>query len=155
MIHFSHFVKNPLKSSLYPRINSTEIMSTCLLPHGKYSLYPGSPHLIFISVSAVTPTQVIYTIQNAQGQTEQHSIATNFVLWSTGIAMNPFTSRVSNLLPNQVHKRAIEVDAHLRVKGTPLGEVYAVGDCATVRTLSQISPKLMLIEIFKRLKPLF
>lgn len=48
--------------------------------------------------------------------------------------MNPFTSRVSELLPNQVHKRAIEVDAHLRVKGTPLGEVYAVGDCATVRT---------------------
>lgn len=55
--------------------------------------------------------------------------------------MNPFTSRVSNLLPNQVHKRAIEVDAHLRVKGTPLGEVYAVGDCATVHTPSHVSPK--------------
>ncbi|KAF8809117.1 nucleotide-binding domain-containing protein [Phlegmacium glaucopus] len=85
-------------------------------------------------VAAVTPTHVIYTIRNAQGQTEQHSIPTNFVLWSTGIAMNPFTLRVSNLLPNQVHKRAIEVDAHLRVKGAPLGEVYAVGDCATIET---------------------
>ena len=136
-------------------------MSTCLLPHGKFKfgLYLRNPHLkslIFTSVSAVTPTHVIYTIRNAQGQTEQHSIATNFVLWSTGIAMNPFTSRVSNLLPNQVHKRAIEVDAHLRVKGTPLGEVYAVGDCATVCTSSWISPKLMLIiVIFGRLKPLF
>jgi len=46
--------------------------------------------------------------------------------------MNPFTKRVSSLLPNQAHKRAIETDAHLRVKGAPLGELYAVGDCATV-----------------------
>ncbi len=63
---------------------------------------------------------------------EQHTVPHNFVLWSTGIAMNPFTKRVTNLLPNQVHKKAIEVDAHLRVKGAPLGTVYAVGDCATV-----------------------
>ena len=49
--------------------------------------------------------------------------------------MNPFTQRVSDLLPNQVHKKAIVVDAHLRVKGAPLGEVYAIGDCATVRVL--------------------
>jgi hypothetical protein len=35
---------------------------------------------------AVTPTKVIYTIQNAQGQIEQHLIRTNFVLWLTGIA---------------------------------------------------------------------
>jgi NADH dehydrogenase FAD-containing subunit len=68
--------------------------------------------------------------------------------------MNPFTSRVSDLLPNQVHKKAIEVDAHLRVKGTPLGEVYAVGDCATVHALPRFS---MLIADcdFERLKPLF
>lgn len=46
--------------------------------------------------------------------------------------MNPFTARVSSLLPNQVHKKAIEVDAHLRVNGAPLGDVYAIGDCATV-----------------------
>ena len=37
--------------------------------------------------------------------------------------------------PNQVHKKAIEVDAHLRVKGAPVGEVYAIGDASTVRTL--------------------
>jgi NADH dehydrogenase FAD-containing subunit len=46
--------------------------------------------------------------------------------------MNPFTQRVSNLLPNQVHKKAIVVDAHLRVKGAPLGTVYAIGDASTV-----------------------
>jgi len=47
--------------------------------------------------------------------------------------MNPFAQRVTDLLPNQVHKKAIEVDAHLRVKGSPLGDIYAIGDCATVR----------------------
>jgi NADH dehydrogenase FAD-containing subunit len=36
----------------------------------------------------------------------------------------------------QVHKKAIEVDAHLRVRGAPLGTVYAVGDCATVRVIT-------------------
>jgi NADH dehydrogenase FAD-containing subunit len=49
--------------------------------------------------------------------------------------MNPFTALVSSLLPNQVHKKAIEVDAQLRVKGAPLGDVYAIGDCATVMTV--------------------
>lgn len=34
--------------------------------------------------------------------------------------------------PNQVHKKAIEVDAHLRVKGAPVGDVYAIGDASTV-----------------------
>ena len=135
--HFSHLVTNPLKSSCVQEKIQTRpcrpaYFRTVSLA---YILKPSSSCLIFISVSAVTPTKVLYTIRNDQGQTEQHSIATNFVLWSTGIAMNPFTSRVSALLPNQVHKRAIEVDAHLRVKGTPLGEVYAVGDCATVRAL--------------------
>ena len=28
--------------------------------------------------------------------------------------------------------KAIEVDAHLRVKGAPLGTVYAVGDASSV-----------------------
>ena len=83
-------------------------------------------------VAGITPTHVLYTTRNANGETEQHSIPSNFVLWSTGIAMNPFTQRVSSLLPNQVHKKAIEVDSHLRVNGAPKGEVYAVGDCATV-----------------------
>ncbi|PPQ74811.1 hypothetical protein CVT24_003681 [Panaeolus cyanescens] len=85
-------------------------------------------------VAGVTPTHVLYTKKNEKGETEQHSIPTNFVLWSTGIAMNPFTRRVTDLLPNQVHKKAIEVDAHLRVNGAPAGEVYAIGDCATIET---------------------
>ena len=85
-----------------------------------------------LSVDAVHPDSVIYTKRAPDGKVSKHVIPTNFVLWSTGIAMNPFTERVSNLLPNQFHKRAIEVDAYLRVKGAPLGDVYAIGDCATV-----------------------
>ncbi|KZT26577.1 nucleotide-binding domain-containing protein [Neolentinus lepideus HHB14362 ss-1] len=85
-------------------------------------------------VKEVHPDKVLFTQKNPDGSFETLEVPTNFVLWSTGIAMNPFTQRVSNLLPNQVHKKAIEVDAHLRVKGAPIGEVYAIGDCATIET---------------------
>ncbi|KAL0574694.1 hypothetical protein V5O48_007279 [Marasmius crinis-equi] len=85
-------------------------------------------------VAAVTPTHVLYTTRNKDGKVEQHSIPTNFTLWSTGIAMNPFTRRLTDLLPNQVHKKAVEVDAHLRVKGAPRGEIFAIGDCSTIET---------------------
>lgn len=85
------------------------------------------------SVGEVRPDHVVYTTKDPDtGAIVEHTIPSNFVLWSTGIAMNPFTARVSSLLPNQVHKKAIEVDAHLRVLGAPLGDVYAIGDCATV-----------------------
>lgn len=79
------------------------------------------------------PERVVYTKKDKEtGKYVEYEIPAGFVLWSTGIAMNPFTSKVAGYLPNQVHKRAIEVDSHLRVKGAPLGDVYAIGDCATV-----------------------
>ena len=50
-------------------------------------------------VSAVHPDKVVYTTKNLKdGSVEKHEIPTNFVLWSTGIAMNPFVRRVSSLL---------------------------------------------------------
>ncbi|KAI0283089.1 nucleotide-binding domain-containing protein [Russula aff. rugulosa BPL654] len=97
-------------------------------------------------VGEVRPDHVVYTTKDPDtGAVVKHTIPTNFVLWSTGIAMNPFTARVSSLLPNQVHKKAIEVDAHLRVKGAPLGDVYAIGDCATTET-SVVAHLLELVE---------
>ena len=86
-------------------------------------------------VKEIQPDRVIYTTKGEGGRLVEHEIPCNFVLWSTGIAMNPFTRRVSSLLPNQVHFKAIEVDAHLRVKGAPLGTVYAIGDASVVRDL--------------------
>jgi NADH dehydrogenase len=47
--------------------------------------------------------------------------------------MNPFVRRLVQLLPNQYNQKAIQVDDQLRVKGAPLGTVYALGDAATVR----------------------
>ncbi|KAH7107705.1 nucleotide-binding domain-containing protein [Auriculariales sp. MPI-PUGE-AT-0066] len=86
-------------------------------------------------VQGIHEDHVTYTTKDpASGRTIEHKIPANFVLWSTGISKNPFAERVTSLVPNQVHKRAIETDAHLRVKGAPLGTVYAIGDCATVET---------------------
>lgn len=56
-------------------------------------------------VKAVYPDRVEYEQREADGKKTLYSIPSNFVLWSTGIAMNPFTQRVSNLLPNQVHRK--------------------------------------------------
>ena len=37
------------------------------------------------------------------------------------------------LIHVQQNRHALETDTHLRVLGAPLGDVYAVGDCATVQ----------------------
>ncbi|CAG7851984.1 External alternative NAD(P)H-ubiquinone oxidoreductase B1, mitochondrial; AltName: Full=External alternative NADH dehydrogenase NDB1; AltName: Full=NADH:ubiquinone reductase (non-electrogenic) NDB1; Flags: Precursor [Serendipita indica DSM 11827] len=104
-------------------------------------------------VKEVWKDKVVYTIRAEEKDKDgkvvkvnkEVSVPSNFVLWSTGIAMNPFTRRVSDLLPNQVHKKAIEVDAHLRVVGAPLGTVYALGDAATIET-SVVSHILELVD---------
>lgn len=49
--------------------------------------------------------------------------------------MQPFTKRLVELLPNQYHSKAVEVDNYLRVRGAPKGTVYALGDAATVSPL--------------------
>lgn len=57
-------------------------------------------------VKEVTESSVIYTVKDSHSdKVVEHEIPCNFTLWSTGIAMNPFTQRVSDLLPNQVHKK--------------------------------------------------
>jgi len=96
-------------------------------------------------VASVEADHVKYTVKGEDGKTKTIELPTNFVLWSTGISMNPFTQRVSDLLPNQVHKKAIEVDAHLRVKGAPVGDVYAIGDASTIET-SVVSHLLDLVD---------
>ena len=61
-------------------------------------LHDGVTLITNARVSAVTSDSVVYTTRTKDGKTETHTIPTNFVLWSTGIAMNPFTARVSSLL---------------------------------------------------------
>lgn len=45
--------------------------------------------------------------------------------------MQPFTKRLVDILPNQFHSKAVQVDGFLRVKGAPKGTVYAIGDAST------------------------
>jgi len=53
--------------------------------------------------------------------------------------MQPFTKRLVELLPNQFHSKAVQVDGFLRVKGAPEGTVYAIGDASTVSYFTTIT----------------
>ncbi|KAJ9116143.1 hypothetical protein QFC20_000822 [Naganishia adeliensis] len=89
-------------------------------------------------VSAVYPDRIAITVKtnpkDPNSKLEKREYPAGFVLWSTGIAMNPFVKTLVEKLPNQHHSKAIVVDNHLRVKGSPLGTVYCVGDAATIDT---------------------
>jgi len=54
-------------------------------------------------------------------------------LWLTTTARADLSKRLSDKLEGQNNKHALETDPHLRVIGAPLGDVYAIGDCATVQ----------------------
>lgn len=113
--------------------------------------------LIRNRVSEVTPEKVILTIKDSKDKSAKAKtveIPSGFVLWSTGIgeyslslddragrlsllaAMQPFTKRLVELLPNQYHNKAVQVDGYLRVTGAPTGTVYAIGDASTVSFVS-------------------
>ena len=100
----------------------------------KRFLHSGIDAVLNARVKSISPTEVKYSQKDENGKVTEHSIPSGFVLWSTGIAMSPFAQQVANLLPNQYHHHALEIDSHLRVKGAPSGTVYAIGDAATVET---------------------
>lgn len=82
-------------------------------------------------------------------------IPMGFCLWSTGVgelilthplfpnsklmttcpfqARAGFCKKLSDKIDSQSNKHALETDSHLRLVGTPLGDVYAIGDCSTVQ----------------------
>lgn len=87
-------------------------------------------------VQKVEEDAVTVSIKDPKNPDSKPSIEvlpSGFTLWSTGIAMNPFTKTVVEKLPNQFHRKAVEVDQHLRVRGAPPGTIYAIGDASTVR----------------------
>ncbi|SCU90963.1 LAME_0E10660g1_1 [Lachancea meyersii CBS 8951] len=87
-------------------------------------------------VHKILPDRVVFTQKNAEtGENELKELPFGLCLWSTGVAQNPLAKQVvQDLSAFQRNRRAIETDSHLRVLGAPSGEVYAIGDCATVRT---------------------
>ena len=48
-------------------------------------------------------------------------------------ARAPISETLSNKLDGQNNKHALVTDAHLRVVGAPLGDIYAIGDCSTLQ----------------------
>ncbi|KAJ5138991.1 Calcium-binding EF-hand, partial [Penicillium bovifimosum] len=83
-------------------------------------------------VKEVRPDRVLFS-QVEDGKTIVKEIPTGFCLWSTGVARAEISETISNKLESQNNKHALETDSHLRLIGAPLGDVYAIGDCATVQ----------------------
>jgi len=62
-----------------------------------------------------------------------HSMDYGVLLWVGGVRMRPFVRELCEKIGKengQNDRRGLVVDECLRVKGTPLGEVFAMGDCA-------------------------
>ncbi|KAK9480233.1 pyridine nucleotide-disulfide oxidoreductase-domain-containing protein [Lipomyces japonicus] len=85
-------------------------------------------------VSKVLPDKVVFTQKDENGTPIHKELPYGLCLWSTGVAQCDLTKDLVASIPAQKNRRAIETDSHLRVIGAPLGEVYAIGDCSTVRT---------------------
>ncbi|KKA17027.1 NADH:ubiquinone reductase (H(+)-translocating) [Rasamsonia emersonii CBS 393.64] len=83
-------------------------------------------------VKEVQPDKILFT-QMEDGKLVTKELPMGFCLWSTGVAQTEFAKRLAKKLAGQNNKHALETDTHLRLIGAPLGDVYAIGDCATVQ----------------------
>ena len=86
-------------------------------------------------VKEVLPDRILYS-QKGEGENAKivtKEIPMGFCLWSTGVAQTDFCKRLASKLDGQNNKHALETDTHLRLSGSPLGDVYAIGDCSTVQ----------------------
>lgn len=89
-------------------------------------------------VKEVFPDRVVFTQkdENEPHKTIEKELPFGLCIWSTGVAQTKFTRQLAKTLgpENQKNRHAIETDSHLRVIGAPMGDIYAIGDCSTVRT---------------------
>ncbi|KAF4773795.1 hypothetical protein HER10_EVM0004641 [Colletotrichum scovillei] len=85
-------------------------------------------------VKEVHPDKITFTQKQPDGSLLTKELPMGFCLWSTGVAQADLCKRLSSKLgPSQTNRHALETDTHLRLNGTPLGDVYAIGDCSTVQ----------------------
>ncbi|KAI0203986.1 pyridine nucleotide-disulfide oxidoreductase-domain-containing protein [Astrocystis sublimbata] len=88
-------------------------------------------------VKEVQPEKIIFTQTAEDGSTITKELPMGFCLWSTGVAQAEICQRIAEKLGDvQNNRHALETDTHLRLNGTPLGDVYAIGDCSTVQNNS-------------------
>jgi NADH dehydrogenase len=85
-------------------------------------------------VQEVRPDAIVFSQVDADGKVVRKELPTGFCLWSTGVSQTDFAKRIAKKLgDHQNNRHALETDTHLRLNGTPLGDVYAIGDCSTVQ----------------------
>jgi len=84
-------------------------------------------------VKEVKSDRILFSQKDEAGKVITKEIPMGFCLWSTGVAQTDFCKRLAAKLDGQNNKHALETDTHLRLSGSPLGDVYAMGDCATVQ----------------------
>ncbi|KAI5309916.1 hypothetical protein KEM55_002130, partial [Ascosphaera atra] len=83
-------------------------------------------------VKEVAEDRIYFSQRDEEGREVVKEIPCGFVLWSTGVAQNPFVKHLTTTLPAQHNVRALKTDAHLRLLGAP--HIYALGDASTVET---------------------
>ncbi|KAI1336612.1 hypothetical protein F5Y15DRAFT_197606 [Xylariaceae sp. FL0016] len=85
-------------------------------------------------VKEVTPDKIIFSQKAEDGSVITKELPQGFCLWSTGVSQAEICKRIAQKLGSlQNNRHALETDTHLRLNGTPLGDVYAIGDCSTVQ----------------------
>jgi len=85
-------------------------------------------------VKEIQADRILYSQKDGDsGKIITKEIPMGFCLWSTGVAQTDFCKKLASKLDGQNNKHALETDTHLRLNGSPLGDVYAIGDCATVQ----------------------
>jgi NADH dehydrogenase len=85
-------------------------------------------------VSKIEKDKVIFTQRDPKtNKIVTKSLPFGMCLWSTGVAQTDFAEHIASQIEAQKNKHALETDSHLRLLGTPLGDVYAIGDCSTVQ----------------------
>ncbi|KAI0837801.1 FAD/NAD(P)-binding domain-containing protein [Hypoxylon sp. FL0890] len=90
--------------------------------------------LVNSRVKEVQGDKIIFTQKTEDGNIVTKELPMGFCLWSTGVSQAELCQRIAAKLgPVQNNRHALETDSHLRLNGTPLGDVYAIGDCSTVQ----------------------
>ena len=85
-------------------------------------------------VSEVKEDRIIFSQKDDAGNVVTKELPMGFCLWSTGVSQTEFCHGLASKLgESQANRHALETDSHLRLNGTPLGDVYAIGDCSTVQ----------------------
>ncbi|OTA02755.1 64 kDa mitochondrial NADH dehydrogenase, putative [Trichoderma parareesei] len=85
-------------------------------------------------VKEVQQDKIIFSQKQDDGTVVTKELPIGFCLWSTGVSPTALSQRLAKKLgASQTNRHALETDTHLRLNGAPLGDVYAIGDCATVQ----------------------